>query len=43
MVIYEYLHKIEFTSDRKKMSIFVKAHDSDKITIFTKGADNIII
>ena len=39
---YELLNVIEFTSTRKRMSVIVRAPDN-KIMIFTKGADTIIL
>jgi phospholipid-transporting ATPase len=38
---YELLNIIEFTSDRKRMSVIVKTPDN-KIMCMTKGADSII-
>lgn len=40
-VLYKKLHTIEFTSDRKRMSVIIE--DDGKIYLFCKGADNIII
>ena len=34
---------IEFTSDRKMMSVVVKRLTDEKLLLFTKGADGIII
>lgn len=39
---YEILDVVEFNSDRKRMSVIVK-FPNDKIIMFCKGADNIII
>lgn len=38
---YKRLHTIEFTSDRKRMSVIIE--DEGKIYLFCKGADNVII
>jgi phospholipid-transporting ATPase len=38
---YEILKEIEYSSDRKKMSVIVKCPD-DRIYLFTKGADSAI-
>ena len=39
----ELLKKMEFNSDRKRMSVLIKdAHDG-LIKLYTKGADNIIL
>jgi magnesium-transporting ATPase (P-type) len=40
---YEYLKIIEFTSDRKKMSVVVKRLSDGIIFNFVKGADNVMI
>lgn len=42
MEIYEILDVIEFTSNRKRMSVVIRFPDS-RIAVFCKGADNIII
>jgi magnesium-transporting ATPase (P-type) len=39
---YQLLNVIEFTSDRKRMSIIVRT-SANKIICMTKGADSIII
>ena len=39
---YELLNVIEFTSARKRMSVIVRTPEN-KIMIFTKGADSIIL
>ena len=39
---YQLLNVIEFTSDRKRMSVIVRTPD-DRILCLTKGADSIII
>lgn len=41
--IYEFLQKIEFSSDRKRMSIIVKDPDTNKVILYTKGADSYIL
>lgn len=41
METYEILDLIEFTSDRKRMSIILKTPD-EKIWVLCKGADSII-
>jgi phospholipid-transporting ATPase len=38
---YECLNVLEYTSDRKKMSVIIKCPDG-KIRLFMKGADNVI-
>ena len=40
---YEILACLEFSSERKRMSIIVKEPDSNKIIMYTKGADSMII
>lgn len=39
---YELLHILEFDSIRKRMSVITKCLESDKIFIFTKGAEDSI-
>lgn len=40
---YEVLHKVDFTSERKKMSTVVQQKGSQEILVYTKGADNFIM
>lgn len=40
---YELLDTLEFTSDRKRMSIVVKDCQSGKIFLLSKGADEAIL
>lgn len=37
--IYRLLQKIEFSSDRKKMTVVVRDEETGLITLFSKGAD----
>lgn len=37
--VYKLLLKLEFSSDRKKMTVVVEDIDTGLITLFTKGAD----
>lgn len=39
---FELLNVLEFNSTRKRMSVIVRAHDSDRIILLCKGADSII-
>ena len=39
---FQLLQVLEFTSDRKRMSVIVKNQQTDEIVLMTKGADNII-
>ncbi|KAI7855771.1 hypothetical protein BDC45DRAFT_438448 [Circinella umbellata] len=39
---FEILNVLEFNSARKRMSVILKPHDSDKIILLCKGADSII-
>ncbi|KAI9245704.1 hypothetical protein BDA99DRAFT_447769 [Phascolomyces articulosus] len=39
---FEILNVLEFNSTRKRMSVILKPHDSDKIILLCKGADSII-
>ncbi|KAI8085885.1 uncharacterized protein B0P05DRAFT_534105 [Gilbertella persicaria] len=39
---YELYNVLEFNSTRKRMSVIVKPHDSDKIVLLCKGADSVI-
>ncbi|KDO32666.1 hypothetical protein SPRG_02367 [Saprolegnia parasitica CBS 223.65] len=40
---YEILHVLEFTSDRKRMSVLCKKKDDDTIFLYCKGADDVIL
>ncbi|KAH7285550.1 hypothetical protein KP509_33G033100 [Ceratopteris richardii] len=42
LVEYEIMDTLEFTSDRKRMSIVLKEVDSRRLMLLTKGADEII-
>ncbi|KAI8384185.1 hypothetical protein BD560DRAFT_385239 [Blakeslea trispora] len=39
---YELLNVLEFSSNRKRMSVIIKPHDSDRIVLLCKGADSVI-
>ncbi|KAI8326847.1 hypothetical protein EDC96DRAFT_134720, partial [Choanephora cucurbitarum] len=39
---YDLLNVLEFNSNRKRMSVIVKPHDSDRIVLLCKGADSVI-
>lgn len=41
-VTYKVFRRMEFNSDRKRMSILLKDPIDNKIKLFTKGADSII-
>ena len=41
--VYDLLSKIEFSSERKRMSIIVRDPNTKKIIIFCKGADSVIL
>ncbi len=43
MKVYQILEKIEFSSDRKRMSVIVKDPRDEKIYLYCKGADSSII
>jgi magnesium-transporting ATPase (P-type) len=43
MFYYELLHILEFTSDRKRMSVVVKERHTGKILLLSKGADESIL
>ena len=40
---YELLEVLEFNSTRKRMSVILKDHETGKILLYSKGADNILI
>jgi len=40
---YRILAKIEFSSDRKRMSVIARDLETDKIFLFSKGADNMML
>ena len=40
---FELLRRVEFTSDRKRMSILLKDPEDGKIKLYVKGADSIIM
>lgn len=42
-VTYEILHIFEFTSDRKKSSILCRDHATQRLTLFIKGADSVVL
>jgi magnesium-transporting ATPase (P-type) len=39
---YMLLHVLDFTSERKRMSVIVRDLQTQKILLLTKGADSII-
>ncbi|OAD03030.1 hypothetical protein MUCCIDRAFT_126583, partial [Mucor lusitanicus CBS 277.49] len=39
---YELLNVLEFNSTRKRMSVIIRPHDSDRIVLLCKGADSVI-
>ncbi|KAG2499397.1 hypothetical protein HYH03_002971 [Edaphochlamys debaryana] len=41
-VEYEVLNVLEFNSTRKRMSVVIRVKESDKLLLFTKGADTVI-
>lgn len=43
MIQYEILDILEFTSDRKRMSVVVKDLQNGVILLLTKGADEVIL
>lgn len=43
VIQYELLDTLEFTSDRKRMSVVVKDCQSGKIFLLSKGADEVIL
>ncbi|CAM8949823.1 unnamed protein product [Rhodiola kirilowii] len=43
LIQYELLEVLEFTSDRKRMSVVVKDTQSGKIILFSKGADEAML
>jgi magnesium-transporting ATPase (P-type) len=40
---YERLHVIEFTSERKRMSVLLRDLSNNKLLLYTKGADDVIM
>ncbi len=40
---YELLEVLEFNSTRKRMSVILKDHETGKILLYSKGADNILL
>jgi len=40
---YEVLRRMDFNSDRKRMSILVRDPQDNKIKLYIKGADSIIM
>jgi phospholipid-translocating ATPase len=40
---YQLLKVLEFSSDRKMMSVIVKSFNTNKVLVFTKGADEKLI
>ena len=40
---YELLTTLAFSSDRRRMSVVVRNRDTDQITLFVKGADDVVI
>ncbi|EGR30477.1 p-type ATPase, putative [Ichthyophthirius multifiliis] len=43
VLTYKLLQKIDFTSERKRMSIIIQGINDDKIIIYTKGADSFLM
>lgn len=43
IIQYEVLDTLEFTSDRKRMSVVVKSSQTGKIFLLSKGADEAIL
>ncbi|ORZ13979.1 hypothetical protein BCR42DRAFT_377204 [Absidia repens] len=39
---FDILNTLEFNSTRKRMSVIIRPHDSDKIVLLCKGADSVI-
>ncbi|ORX49075.1 phospholipid-translocating P-type ATPase [Hesseltinella vesiculosa] len=39
---FDILNVLEFNSTRKRMSVIIKPHDSDRIVLLCKGADSVI-
>ncbi|KAI9487101.1 MAG: hypothetical protein EXX96DRAFT_593412 [Benjaminiella poitrasii] len=39
---FELLNVLEFNSTRKRMSVIIKPHDSDRIVLLCKGADSVV-
>ena len=40
---YTVLQLLEFTSDRKRMSIILRDNDTSEIILYSKGADDVIL
>ena len=40
---FEVLHTIEFTSERKRMTVIVKESKSGLIYVLSKGADSVML
>ena len=41
--VFEILHQVAFTSDRRMMSVVVRLKDSDRVVVYSKGADSSVI
>ncbi|OQS06662.1 hypothetical protein THRCLA_01288, partial [Thraustotheca clavata] len=42
-IIYDVLHFFEFTSERKKSSMIVREHGTQKLLLLCKGADSVVL
>lgn len=42
-VVYDILHQVAFSTERRMMSVVVKERDKDVVIVFTKGADSSVI
>lgn len=40
---YQVLHTLEFNSDRKRMSVLIRNTETNKITLYSKGSDDMMI